>query len=82
MFLIFVIITVFKRESWNEYQKFKRYQVIEKILNLLKEKQMTMEQVAKTLQMEIIVTRNLFKFLREHLIVESTGKKKRRSFFI
>lgn len=57
-------------------QTFKRYQVIEKILNLLKEKQMTMDQVAETLQMERIVTRNLFKFLREHLIVENTGKKK------
>ena len=57
-------------------QTFKRYQVIEKILNLLKEKQMTMDQVAETLQMERIVTRNLFKFLREPLIVENTGKKK------
>jgi len=56
--------------------KFKRYQVITMVLDLLQETPMTVEQVSKELQMDLAVTRNLFKFLRENFIVENTGKKK------
>lgn len=62
-------------------KKYKRYQVVDMILDILKDENKTIPEIHKEINIELKVLRNLIRYMRDANIISNTGKK-RGDFFL